>query len=101
MTKQLLLFALLPIALSAQILDPVVLTKPATDAWPTYNGDYSGRRFSTLNQIDQSNVMHLTLGWVFRVRAGAVPGAIVGERDQRPWKAVRLTPIFPPSKPRP
>jgi alcohol dehydrogenase (cytochrome c) len=84
MTKQLLLFALLPIALGAQILDPVVLTKPATDAWPTYNGDYSGRRFSTLNQIDQSNVMHLTLGWVFRVRAGAVPGAIVGGEGPAP-----------------
>src|SRR6195256_1257354 len=33
---------------SAQGLDPEVLLKSPTDAWPTYNGDYSGRRFSTL-----------------------------------------------------
>ena len=52
-------FAALPVC--AQMLDPALLTKPATDAWPTYNGDYSGRRFSTLNQINQSNVKHLTL----------------------------------------
>jgi len=46
-----LLIALLPASVHGQILDPVLLTKPATDAWPTYNGDYSGRRFSTLSQI--------------------------------------------------
>ena len=34
------------------MLDPALLTKPAVDAWPTYNGDYSGRRFSTLNKIN-------------------------------------------------
>jgi hypothetical protein len=26
-------------ALSAQGLDPLLLTKPATDSWPTYSGD--------------------------------------------------------------
>ena len=26
--------------------------KPSTDSWPTYNGDYSGRRFSTLTKIN-------------------------------------------------
>jgi alcohol dehydrogenase (cytochrome c) len=71
-------FGLLPVALSAQILDPALLTKPATDAWPTYNGDYSGRRFSTLTQIDQSNVKHLTLAWIYRVKVGPGSGALVG-----------------------
>ena len=37
-----------PAAVQAQGLDPALLTKPPTDAWPTYHGDYSGRRFSTL-----------------------------------------------------
>ena len=37
----------------AQGLDPARLLKPGTDSWPTYNGDYSGRRFSTLNKIKQ------------------------------------------------
>ena len=31
----------------AQGLDPAGLVKPGTDSWPMYNGDYSGRRFST------------------------------------------------------
>jgi acido-empty-quinoprotein group A len=66
------------VALSGQILDPALLTKPATDAWPTYNGDYSGRRFSTLTQINQSNVKHLTLAWIYRVKVGPGSGALVG-----------------------
>jgi len=52
------------------MLDPALLTKPATDSWPTYNGDYSGRRFSTLTQINQKNVKQLSLGWIFRVKVG-------------------------------
>ncbi|HLZ12144.1 MAG TPA: acido-empty-quinoprotein group A [Candidatus Acidoferrum sp.] len=51
---------------SAQGLDPAALLKPPTDAWPTYNGDYSGRRFSTLDQINAANVNSLTLAWIFR-----------------------------------
>jgi len=69
----------LPLAtLPAQMLDPALLAKPATDAWPTYNGDYSGRRFSTLKQINQESVKHLSLSWIFRVKVGATPGAIIG-----------------------
>jgi len=45
-----------PVAAQGQGLDPVLLTKPATDSWPTYSGDYSGRRFSSLTQINQVNV---------------------------------------------
>src|SRR6185437_2431163 len=41
-------------------------------------GDYSGRRFSPLTQINQSNVKHLTLAWEFRAPSGAGPGAIIG-----------------------
>jgi alcohol dehydrogenase (cytochrome c) len=69
---------LLPAALFAQILDPALLTKPATDAWPTYNGDYSGRRFSTLTQINQSNVKHLTPAWIYRIKVGPGSGVLVG-----------------------
>src|SRR3981081_3276760 len=52
-------------SLVAQELDPAALLRPATDTWPTYNGDYSGRRFSTLDQINAANVASLTLAWVF------------------------------------
>jgi alcohol dehydrogenase (cytochrome c) len=44
-------------------LDPSLLLKPATTSWPTYNGDYSGQRYSTLTQINQGNVHQLTLAW--------------------------------------
>lgn len=57
-------------SLDGQGLDPAVLTKPATDAWPTYAGDYSQRRYSTLTEIDTANVRHLTLAWVRRLSAG-------------------------------
>lgn len=51
-----------------QGLAPDALLQPATNMWPTYNGDYSGRRFSTLNQITASNVDDLTLAWVFETQ---------------------------------
>src|SRR5256885_1069761 len=61
-------------SLAGQALDPVLLTKPATDSWPTYAGDYSQRRYSTLAQIDTTNVRHLSLAWVSRLTAGAGGG---------------------------
>ena len=52
-------------------LDPADILKPLADSWPTYSGDYSGKRYSSLNQINQSNVKNLSLAWVTRVTAGA------------------------------
>ena len=65
---------LIPVAAMSQGLDPALLTKPATDSWPTYSGDYSGRRFSTLTQINQSNIKDLALSWVGHLTAGAGTG---------------------------
>jgi len=42
---------------------PEDLLKPLKDDWPTYNGDYSGKRFSALDLVNRSNVQHLTLAW--------------------------------------
>src|SRR5260370_6670012 len=56
---------------AAQGLDPATLLRPATDTWPTYNGDYSGARFSTLDQINAGNVGSLAPAWVCRAH-GAV-----------------------------
>ncbi|MCU1330597.1 MAG: Pyrrolo-quinoline quinone, partial [Bryobacterales bacterium] len=68
--------SLIPALLTAQALDPSVLTKPlgSTDAWPTYSGDYSGKRFSSVKQINQTNVKSLTLSWVSRVTPGTGGG---------------------------
>jgi acido-empty-quinoprotein group A len=57
--------------LAAQELPSTKLLQQPTDAWPTYNGDYSGRRYSPLNQINASNVHTLSLAWATRFGAGA------------------------------
>src|SRR3954447_5769868 len=57
---------LLPAAFG-QGLDPKLLLKPPTDAWPAYNGDYSGRRFSPLTEINSSNIGRLSLAWFYRI----------------------------------
>jgi alcohol dehydrogenase (cytochrome c) len=51
-------------------VDPATFVQPPTDSWPTYNGDYSGRRFSPLTKITTSNVQSLSLGWIYRVQPG-------------------------------
>src|SRR6185369_8803712 len=55
---------------------PEELLKPLKDSWPTYNGDYSGKRYSALTQINQSTVKTLTLAWMTRVSPG--PGNAAG-----------------------
>ena len=58
-------------------LDPAKMLQQATDTWPTYNGDYSGRRFSTLKEINTSNVKSLSLAWAYRIEtAGGRGGGI-------------------------
>src|SRR5690242_11493037 len=66
------------VTLLGQGLNPAALKKQPPDSWPTYNGDYSGRRFSTLTQINSSNVHTLSLSWATRFTgvAGAVPVVI-------------------------
>jgi len=55
----------------------MVIGQTPTDSWPTYHGDFSGRRFSTLKQITTTNVKSLALAWAYRLnvsRAGAIVG---------------------------
>jgi acido-empty-quinoprotein group A len=56
----------------AQGLDAAALLRPATDAWPTYNGDYSGARYSTLDQINAKNIGSLALAWAFRTHGNVL-----------------------------
>jgi alcohol dehydrogenase (cytochrome c) len=58
----------------AQGLSSADLLKPLADDWPTYSGDYSGKRYSKLTQVNQSNVKNLTLAWTSRMTAGAGGG---------------------------
>jgi alcohol dehydrogenase (cytochrome c) len=61
-------------------LDPALLLEPPTDAWPSYHGDYTGRHFSPLDEINTSNVRHLSLAWLHRVTTNT-DSAIVGNPD--------------------
>jgi alcohol dehydrogenase (cytochrome c) len=76
----------------------VVSAQIPTDSWPTYHGDYSGRRYSTLKQVNTANVKGLTLAWVYRIntsRAGAIVG---GEGPDTPPPgtppAIKSTPLM-------
>jgi alcohol dehydrogenase (cytochrome c) len=61
--------------LGAALLSTAVLgaqQQIPTDGWPSYNGDYTGRRFSTLTKVNADTVKHLSLGWAYRL---SVPGS--------------------------
>ena len=62
-------------AVFAQGLDPKALLNQPPNQWPTYNGDYSVRRYSTLDQINASNVQNLSLAWAARFTANT-PGGV-------------------------
>jgi alcohol dehydrogenase (cytochrome c) len=58
------------------LLDPAALKKPLGDDWTSYSGDYTGKRYSSLTEINQSTVKNLTLAWVSRLNSGLpAPGA--------------------------
>ncbi len=57
-------------------LDSKLLGQPPVTSWPTFNGDYSGQRYSTLNQITAANVNQITERWVYKITSvGAQRGA--------------------------
>jgi alcohol dehydrogenase (cytochrome c) len=77
--KKLLITAsllLAPVFLVAQGrgLDTGKLLKPLSNEWPTYNGDYSGKRYSLLTQINRVTVKNLTLAWTARLTGGSLDG---------------------------
>ena len=74
-SMMLLALFVLPNAAPDGGLDPSLLLHPPSDTWPTYNGDYSGRRFSTLTKINDRNVKALSLAWMYQLpRNGDAPG---------------------------
>src|ERR1700741_1131593 len=42
-----------------------LLTIPVGENWPSYNGDYTGQRYSSLQEITVANVDQLQAAWVF------------------------------------
>lgn len=68
----------------ASDLDPV--GDAADTAWTTYNGDFSGRRFSPLRQINDHTVSSLQLQWSYRITE-------VGAQRGAPAPVIKATPL--------
>jgi alcohol dehydrogenase (cytochrome c) len=65
-----LLFCLLSISSRAQVTsDRLVNSAKEPQNWMTYSGDYSGKRFSELAQINLSNARYLEAKWVYQTAA--------------------------------
>ena len=56
---------------AAQEVDATTLLHPPAGSWPTYHGDYSGKRHSALTQISPQNVGNLNLAWAFQTNQAA------------------------------
>jgi alcohol dehydrogenase (cytochrome c) len=79
---RLLVFVLASTTVLAQgSLDPAKLLQLPTDSWPTYNGDYSGRRYSPLKRINAQTIGSLSLAWVYRANAGTEPAGGGGSNN--------------------
>src|SRR6266436_8281435 len=54
-----------PVSTSVQVTQEALTARPVGPNWLSYNGDYTGRRFSSLDQITLKNVEQLRAQWVF------------------------------------
>lgn len=57
-----------PVAAIVNVTQTDLSVAPPAANWPSYNGDYTGRRYSKLDQITPANVGQLRAQWVFHVR---------------------------------
>src|SRR5256886_4128663 len=54
-----------PVTTDVNVEAKDLLAQPVGENWTSYNGDYSGRRYSSLQEINAGNVAHLRAAWVF------------------------------------
>jgi alcohol dehydrogenase (cytochrome c) len=71
-----------------------LIAQTPTDSWPTYHGDYSGRRFSALKQITTANVKSLTLAWAYRLNLSRGNAIVGGEGPDVTPAGVPATPAI-------
>ncbi|MGC1373983.1 MAG: PQQ-dependent dehydrogenase, methanol/ethanol family [Candidatus Sulfotelmatobacter sp.] len=57
--------SLSPITAVSDVSDKDLLAQPVGANWISYNGDYTGRRYSALYEINVANVARLRASWVF------------------------------------
>ena len=68
-------------------LDPSLMGKAPVQSWPTFNGDYSGQRYSTLTQITPKNVDHLAQQWMYKITS-------IGAQRGAPSPVIKCTPLM-------
>jgi alcohol dehydrogenase (cytochrome c) len=54
-----------PVTADTKVSAEDLLAQPVGANWTSYNGDYTGRRYSGLHEIKAANVAHLRAAWVF------------------------------------
>ncbi len=54
-----------PVTAASGVSREDLLTQPVGADWTSYNGDYTGRRYSSLQEINPANVHELRAAWVF------------------------------------
>ncbi|HEY7617143.1 MAG TPA: PQQ-binding-like beta-propeller repeat protein, partial [Terriglobales bacterium] len=54
-----------PVSTVINVLPADLISQPPGANWLSYNGDFSGQRYSSLSQITVSNVAQLRAQWVF------------------------------------
>lgn len=59
-----------PVSAKIDVQTADLLTAPVAADWISYNGDYTGKRYSALTQITPANVGQLRAAWVFHSRDG-------------------------------
>jgi alcohol dehydrogenase (cytochrome c) len=55
------------LSVNVNVASAQLLAQPVAGNWLSYNGDYTGRRYSRLDQINVNNVQQLRAQWVFHV----------------------------------
>lgn len=68
-------------------LDPASIGAPPVDSWTTFNGDYTGQRFSPLTQISPANLDQMTTGWTFKIDS-------IGAQRGAPEPVIKCTPLM-------
>src|SRR5256885_16787497 len=53
------------VSTSIQVTSEALAAQPVGANWLSYHGDYTGRRFSSLEQVNAKNVEQLRAQWVF------------------------------------
>src|SRR5580698_9697723 len=57
-----------PVTATINVKSSDLEVKGITNNWLSYNGDYTGRRHSSLTQITPANVSQMRAQWIFHTR---------------------------------